>query len=505
MLSLPFEGYKALMSWACLQYNRTMFREYLIRPLIAQFEKGIIDSAGARFRAVPGIVAVLRWLFHAAEQSGSAGPEDFYSDALESLDPQQLYDDLRRYKAAPPDLKKASFFICAHPFLLSPTTKRNLLQVEHQVDMFRAATSQVTWDPQRRQFLLDPYFVLAVDRQYLLQQTLQKISSASPIDLRKSLKVVFKGEDGVDAGGVTKEFFQLLSQELFDMSTGMWSNRFDDRVTWFNGDCTWNFDGYYLVGVLFGLALYNGVLLDVHFPTAVYRKLLGHSLGIEDMVDESIKHGLQALLDYNGDDVEDIFCLNFEVTWTSLGEEKRVELKPGGANIPVTSSNREEYVLLYVKWLLVDSIQKQWEAFENGVMHVLDSSSLDLLRPDELERLVVGTANLDFEALKSNTQSDGGYDSDSLVVQNFWKFCLNADNETQLRLLKFATGSPKAPIGGLGAMDFKIQRAGPDSAQLPTAHTCFNTLILPDYGDNYEKLSQLLGRAILECEGFGLQ
>ena len=52
---------------------------------------------------------------------------------------------------------------------------------------------------------------------------------------------------------------------------------------------------------------------------------------------------------------------------------------------------------------------------------------------------------------------------------------------------------------------FETHRAGPDSQQLPTAHTCFNTLIVPDYGDNYDKLSDRLGRAIIECEGFGLQ
>ena len=505
MLGLPFEGYKALMAWTTIQYNRNMFREYLIKPLVAQLERGIVDSAGARFRAVPAIVAVLRWLLHAAEQSGSASSEDFYSDALGAMDPQELYDDLRRYKAASPETRKSSFFICANSFLLSPTTKRNLLQVEHQVDMLRAATSQVTWDPQRRQFLFDPYFVLAIDREYLLQQTLQRIGNSSPTDLRKSLKVVFKGEDGVDAGGVTKEFFQLLSQELFDVSTGMWSTCYGDRVTWFNGDCTWNFDGYYLVGILVGLALYNSVLLDVHFPPAVYRKLLGRSLGLEDMIDEEIKNGLQALLDYDGDDVEEVFCLNFEVTWTSLGSEKRIELKANGADIPITSSNKEEYALLYVRWLLVDSIKKQWEAFENGVMHVLDGSSLDLLRPEELERLVVGTAHLDFEALRENTVYEGGYVAESVVVQNFWKFCREADSDTQVRLLKFATGSPKAPIGGLAAMPFKIQRAGPDSQQLPTAHTCFNTLLLPDYGEDYEKLSRLLGRAVLDCEGFGLQ
>lgn len=72
--------------------------------------------------------------------------------------------------------------------------------------MLRAATSNLTWDHQQHQFVFDPYFVLAIDREHLLTQTLQKISQASHVELRKSLKIVFKGEDAVDAGGVLKEF-----------------------------------------------------------------------------------------------------------------------------------------------------------------------------------------------------------------------------------------------------------------------------------------------------------
>jgi ubiquitin-protein ligase E3 A len=371
--------------------------------------------------------------------------------------------------------------------------------------MVRAATSGLSWDSQQHQFMFDPYFVLAIDRQYLLQQTLQKVAAATPQDLRKSLKVVFKGEEGIDAGGVTKEFFQLLSSALFDGQTGMWSSQLDSNVTWFNSDCSWNYEGYHLVGVLVGLAVYNSVMLDVHFPTTVYRKLLGLSLGLEDMVDEYVRSGLHQLLEYDGDDVEDVFCLNFEVTWMDLGNERRVELKPNGGDIAVTSDNKEEYVLLYVKWRLVDSVQKQYEQFEKGVMQVLDSSSLDLLRPEEFELLVVGTPELDFSALETNTEYEGGYNTESAVVKNFWRFAKNASPESELKLLKFVTGNSMAPIGGLGTLPFKIQRASSDSMQLPTSHTCFNTLLLPDYGDNYAKLERLIGRAIIECEGFGLQ
>jgi len=307
------------------------------------------------------------------------------------------------------------------------------------------------------------------------------------------------------AGGVTREYFQLLSEQLFDVNTGMWSTKFEE-TTWFNSDCSWNDEGFFLCGVLVGLAVYNGVLLDVHFPQAVYRKLLGLPLGLEDMVDEEVKSGLQQLLDYEGDDVEDIFCLAFDVNWMDLGREKRRELKLGGSDIEVTSDNKEEYVVLYVQWLLETSIYPQYEAFERGFLRVMGNSTcFEMLSPEELELLVVGTPELDFEALEKNTEYEGGYSAESAVVRNFWRFVKNASPDAQVQFLKFTTGSPKAPIGGLGNLSFKIQRAGPDSMQLPTSHTCFNTLLLPDYGDDYVKLEERLGRAILECEGFGLQ
>ncbi|OEU18267.1 HECT-domain-containing protein, partial [Fragilariopsis cylindrus CCMP1102] len=312
------------------------------------------------------------------------------------------------------------------------------------------------------------------------------------------------GEDGVDAGGVTKEFFQLLCEKLFDVNTGMWTTS-STNDTWFNTVCTWNGEGYYLVGVLCGLAVYNTVILDVHFPHAIYRKLLRLPLGLEDLIDEDVRKGLKTLLEYDGDDAEDIFCLNFEITWMVLGQQQKKELKPGGSDIAVTSENKEEYVMLYVKWLLVDSIGPQYDEFERGFMTVMEDSSLEILLAEELELLVTGTPELDFYALEKSSTYEGGYDTDSTVVKNIWKWIQSASLTTQESFLKFCTGSSKAPIGGLGEMPFKIQRAGPDSIQLPTAHTCFNTLIVPDYGDDYKKLSERLSRAVIECEGFGLQ
>ena len=104
-------------------------------------------------------------------------------------------------------------------------------------------------------------------------------------------------------------------------------------------------------------------------------------------MDEDLRNGLRSLLEYEGDDVEEVFCLSFELTWMELGEERRLNLVPDGANIPVTNENREEYVLRYVRWVLVDSIEVQWDSFYTGLMRVLEDSSLDLFIPEELELL----------------------------------------------------------------------------------------------------------------------
>ena len=508
ILSLPFEGYKALYAFATLHYNGTLFVKMLVKPLlrtlnvcaIRTIDENDVEHFTSSKKAVPVIVAVLSWLYAMAEEQNLAKPVDFYSDAVSEISIQSLFSDLYAMKKASPHERSKQFFITQHPFLLSPGCKRNLLQMESQMSQFQAFMNISA-----NGMAVEPFFKLEIEREYLVEQTLECIKQANPKDIRKRLRVSFKGEEGLDAGGVTKEFFQLLSEELFDIHSELWSNEYGDEVNWFNSDNTWDEKGYEMIGVLVGLALYNNVLLDVRFPPAVYRKLLGLPLGLEDIVDAELRRGLKQLLDYEGDDVEDIFCLSFEVTWMELGEERRLDLKPDGANIPVNKSNREEYVLRYVSWILVDSVKSQWEAFQTGVMRIMEDASLDLFLPEELELLVVGSGVLDFKALESNTTYEGGYSAESDVIKNFWLFVDSTSKETQVQLLKFATASTKAPIGGLGKLSFIIQRAGPDTDLLPTSHTCFNTLLLPDYGSDYEKLANNLSRAVLECEGFGLE
>ena len=141
-LNLPFEGYRAIQQWAASVYGPKYFSKFLVRPLIAMLERGVADGGGAKSRSVTGVVTLLRWFHGTWERNPSLGTaEDFHSEAIGKMDPEVLYEDLKMWKDR--GKRSGTFFLSAHPFLLSPRTKRTLLMIENQVEMLRAATSNL--------------------------------------------------------------------------------------------------------------------------------------------------------------------------------------------------------------------------------------------------------------------------------------------------------------------------------------------------------------------------
>eukprot|EP00921_Rhytidocystis_pertsovi_P009439 GHVQ01015176.1.p1 GENE.GHVQ01015176.1~~GHVQ01015176.1.p1 ORF type:complete len:121 (+),score=15.73 GHVQ01015176.1:225-587(+) len=118
--------------------------------------------------------------------------------------------------------------------------------------------------------------------------------------------------------------------------------------------------------------------------------------------------------------------------------------------------------------------------------------------------LIVGSAEFDFEALQRVAMYHDGYTEDSTTVRMFWEVVHTLTNKEKKQLLQFTTGSDRVPINGLASLTFIIGRQGPDSDRLPTSHTCYNFLLLPDYKDK-EKLHRLLKIALSNAQGFGLQ
>jgi hypothetical protein len=72
-----------------------------------------------------------------------------------------------------------------------------------------------------------------------------------------------------------------------------------------------------------------------------------------------IAKNLKQLLAYDGDDVEDMFGLDFQLSFEEFGVVRRVDLVENGAQVAVTNDNRQQFVDLYVEYLLETSIAKQ--------------------------------------------------------------------------------------------------------------------------------------------------
>jgi len=211
------------------------------------------------------------------------------------------------------------------------------------------------------------YLVVHISRDELIEDALNILVNAGK-DLKKPLKVKFKGEPGIDEGGVQKEFFQLLIREIFDIGYGMFDYNEQSNLYWFKKDTFESPIKFELIGIILGLAIYNGNILDVHFPMALYKKLLNRDLSLEDLTqyDPQVANSLKAILNYENEDFTEAMGLTFTLEYESWGANVEEELKHDGKNIPVTLENREEYVELYVNFLMSTSISKWFDSFKKG-------------------------------------------------------------------------------------------------------------------------------------------
>jgi hypothetical protein len=452
--------------------------------------------------AVIAATRVLGQLYAANELAIEAGrrrgPSDvlsyksFYNDAVNQE--VNLKDDYRRWKS-----QRGEFSFCEHAFVLEPASKSRVLMYD--------ATAQMTHEFEgailRSLFVgaTSPYLVVKVRRSHLINDTLLQMSMRKE-DLKKPLKVQFVGEDGIDEGGVQKEFFQLIFSQIFDVSYGMFVYDEETRLFWFNRSSLENEREFELIGIILGAAIYNGVILDARFPHVVYKKLMRQDLGLHDLqrAFPPLAKGFQQLMEYEAGGVEGLgLCM--QVSFDEFGEKKTYDLVPGGADVAVTADNREEYVGLYTKYLLEDSISRQFGAFQRGFHTVCGGDCLQLFRWEELELLICGSPVLDFEALERGAQYDDGFSRSHPTISFLWEVIHELPIELKKRFLFFCTGSDRVPIKGLGNLNFVVSRNGTDESRLPSAHTCFNHLLLPEY-KRKERLKEQLLKAINDTEGF---
>lgn len=405
--------------------------------------------------------------------------------------------------------RQGRLYFCDYPFVFDAAAKTLILQTDSAIRMESAMNSAFQQNLVSAFIPVaptNPFLVLYVTRDNLLQETINQLSKYDQQDLKKPLKVIFHGEDAVDAGGVRKEFFMLLLREALDPKYGMFTEHPETRCIWFHAK-TFSEDNqlFYLIGILCGLAIYNFTIIDLPFPLILYKKLLHENVCLEDLkqLSPTIAKSLQELLDYEDDDVEDVFVLNFEISLEMYGARVFFELKPNGKDIPVTKENRKEYVDCYVDFMLNKSVEEAFKSFADGFYKVCGSKVLEVFHAQELMALVVGTEEYDWKELEKNSEYKNEYDENHPAIKKFWKVFHSLTLEQKKKFLLFLTGSDRIPILGMKAVKITFQPMHVTDDHLPVAHTCFNILDLPHYTTE-EALRTKLLQAIEHTQGFGL-
>ncbi|OPJ84714.1 probable E3 ubiquitin-protein ligase HERC4 isoform X1 [Patagioenas fasciata] len=399
--------------------------------------------------------------------------------------------------------------ICTYPFVFDAQAKTTLLQTDAVIQM------QMAVDQAHRQNLsslflpvfesVNPCLILMVRRDNIVGDAVEVLRKTKNVDYKKPLKVIFVGEEAVDAGGVRKEFFLLIMRELLDPKYGMFRYYEGSRLIWFSDKTFEDSDLFHLIGVVCGLAIYNFTIVDLHFPLALYKKLLNKKPSLDDLKElmPDVGRGMQQLLDYPEDDIEEAFCLNFTITVENFGTTEIKELVPNGAGIPVVKQNRQDFVDAYVDYIFNKSVASLFSAFHAGFHKVCGGKVLQLFQPSELQAMVIGNTNYDWKELEKNTEYKGEYWADHSTIKMFWEVFHELSLEKKKQFLLFLTGSDRIPILGMKCLKLVIQPTGGGEDYLPVAHTCFNLLDLPKYTDK-ETLKSKLIQAIDHYEGFSL-
>ncbi|KPP71474.1 E3 ubiquitin-protein ligase SMURF1-like, partial [Scleropages formosus] len=287
---------------------------------------------------------------------------------------------------------------------------------------------------------------IEVSRQEIFEESYRQIMKMRAKDLKKRLMVKFRGEEGLDYGGVAREWLYLLCHEMLNPYYGLFQYSTDNIYT-----------------------------LQIN-PDSSINPLLGKPIQLCDLetVDPELHKSLVWILE---NDITPVLDHTFCVEHNAYGKFLQHELKPNGRNIPVTEENKKEYVRLYVNWRFMRGIEAQFLALQKGFNELIPQHLLKPFDNKELELIIGGLGKIDLNDWKANTRLKH-CTPDSNVVKWFWQAMETFDEERRGRLLQFVTGSTRVPLQGFKALQgsagprlFTIHLIDANTDNLPKAHT----------------------------------
>uniref|UniRef100_A0A673I996 E3 ubiquitin-protein ligase n=1 Tax=Sinocyclocheilus rhinocerous TaxID=307959 RepID=A0A673I996_9TELE len=334
---------------------------------------------------------------------------------------------------------------------------------------------------------LPSHVKISVSRQTLFEDSFQQIMNMKPYDLRRRLYIIMRGEEGLDYGGIAREWFFLLSHEVLNpmyclfeyagknnycLQINPASSINPDHLTYFR-----------FIGRFIAMALYHGKFIDTGFTLPFYKRMLNKKPTLKDLesIDPEFYNSIMWVKENDLEEcgVELYFAQDMEI----LGKVTTHQLKNDGENELVTQDNKEEYISLLTDWRFTRGVEEQTKAFLDGFNEVVPLEWLRYFDEKELELMLCGMQEIDLNDWQKNTIYRHYTKNRSNGPQ---KFCIDkVGKETWLQCK--ITLSQKCVCAYLSLLPYNFS---------------FNRLDLPPY-KNQEQLREKLLFAIEETEGFG--
>ncbi|XP_035991716.1 probable E3 ubiquitin-protein ligase HERC1 isoform X6 [Fundulus heteroclitus] len=351
-------------------------------------------------------------------------------------------------------------------------------------------------------------------------QIARQVVKLNASDLRlpsRAWKVKLVGEGADDAGGVFDDTITEMCQELEtgvvdllipspNASAEVGYNR--DRFLFNPSACLdEHMIQFKFLGILMGVAIRTKKPLDLHLAPLVWKQLCCIPLQLEDLeeVDLLYVQTLKSILHIEDSGItEDSFheMIPLDSFVGQSADGKMVPIIPGGNSIPLTFSNRKEYVERAIEYRLHE-IDRQVAAVREGMSWIVPVPLLSLLTAKQLEQMVCGMPEICCEVLKKVVRYRE-VDEQHALVQWFWQTLEEFSNEERVLFMRFVSGRSRLPANTADiSQRFQIMKVDRPYDSLPTSQTCFFQLRLPPYSSQ-AVMAERLRYAINNCRSIDM-
>ena len=372
-------------------------------------------------------------------------------------------------------------------------------------------------------------FILSIDRQKILKDTLKKMEQIGGI--YREWKINFIGEVSHDAGGILREFFtnifQVLQNDKLKLFIPSDSHDFSYILNPFLLHNSENFRYCRLIGLLMGKALTEFITINVCFNKLIYKMILKEKITFEDLVfiDGSLYTSLRNLkenIEYNklinpnennnNDIVNELglfYSIEIKDCYNHLHSFDLIE---NGRNISV--ENLDDYIEKRINFLI--------GIYEPFIKRIRDSfytyvpkAKIEGFTSNEIELILNGKPFIDLEEWKLYVVYKSPYNQNHKVIIWFWEILAKLSQKQLSNLLLFSTGASRVPLGGFAELQssrgnishFTIEYISyvPNKKNYIKAHTCFNKIDLPNYPNKTELEEAIQFVTEKEMWGFGIE